>query len=93
MINKGAWEEMKEKQRIRVRDQLKNPTFLEARALLEKLSEVGGPHFMILFDVAKAHRMIPVREEDWPLPSPPLLGRLYSCFAILQVRSDMWTRA
>ena len=29
--------------------------------------------------------------EDWllVLPSPSL----YSCFAILQVRSDMWTRA
>eukprot|EP00974_Lingulodinium_polyedra_P091413 8861582-Lingulodinium_polyedra.AAC.1 len=52
--------------RIRVRDQVRCPTWPDVCRLLEAVREDGrAVHFGITFDVAKAHRRIPIREADW----------------------------
>ena len=51
--------------RIRPRDQLRYPAFGDIQAVLHELAQEGGGHFQLLYDVHKAHRLIPVREEDW----------------------------
>jgi len=50
---------------IRVRDRVRFPTVRDLAAVLSELHEEGGTHFGLTVDVAKAHRRVPVREEDW----------------------------
>ena len=51
--------------RIRPRDQLRYPGVGDIQAVMHQLAAKQVPHFMLLFDVRKAHRLVPVREEDW----------------------------
>ena len=50
---------------IRVRDQVRYPTAADGRALLEEVADEGGPHFSLHYDVAKAHRQVPVLRCEW----------------------------
>ncbi len=50
--------------RIRILDLLAFPGFPDSQAVLHYLSESGGGHFILLYDIRGAHRLIPVREED-----------------------------
>jgi hypothetical protein len=50
---------------IRIRDQVRFPTACDIKAVLAELAEEGGVHWSLLFDVSKAHRRIPVLEEEW----------------------------
>ena len=50
---------------IRVRDQVRYPTAADGKALLEECAEEGGPHFSLHYDIAKAHRQIPVMRSEW----------------------------
>ncbi len=53
---------------IRMRDQARMPTAAEAKSLMELQSrERPGAHFQMLMDVAKAHRRVKHRREDWGL--------------------------
>ena len=49
---------------IRVRDQVRLPTASDNRAVLAEMSEEGGAHFSIGYDIRKAHRRIPVTPTD-----------------------------
>ena len=51
--------------RIRPRDQLRYLGVGIIQAVMHQLAAKQVPHFMLLFDVRKAHRLVPVREEDW----------------------------
>ena len=60
--------------RIRVRDRLRFPLLDDASAVLGNLEEEteeagGGVRFSMVYDVSKAHRLIPIRPEDWGLQS------------------------
>ncbi|CAK0883391.1 unnamed protein product [Prorocentrum cordatum] len=51
---------------IRILDQVKLPVWQDIVATLEAVDGLGEPvRFALLYDVARAHRQIPVREEDW----------------------------
>ena len=50
---------------IRVRDQVRFPTAADGRAVLEECAEEGGPHFSLHYDIAKAHRQVPVLRCEW----------------------------
>lgn len=50
--------------RIRVRDQLRNPTAGDLRTLLQVLP---GAFFALTGDVKRAHRLVRVAEQDWGL--------------------------
>ena len=50
---------------IRPRDQVRLPVVGDIQAVLHEISEEKQGHFVLLYDVQKAHRVIPVREEDW----------------------------
>ena len=49
----------------RTRDQVRFPTAFDIKAVLAELAEEGGVHWSLLFDVSKAHRRIPVLDEEW----------------------------
>ena len=58
--------------RIKVRDRLRFPLVDDAEAVLvEARGEVarqrGGARLALLYDVARAHKLIPVQEKDWGL--------------------------
>jgi hypothetical protein len=50
---------------IRVRDQLRTPSFNEARCALHEMSRDGLAHFALPVDMSKAHRRTHMREQDW----------------------------
>jgi hypothetical protein len=50
---------------IRIRDEVRSPTACDIKAVLAEVAEEGGVHWSLLFDVSKAHRRIPVLEEEW----------------------------
>ena len=50
---------------IRTRDQVRFPTAPDVKAVLSELAEDGGSYLMLLYDIKKAHRRIPVRVRDW----------------------------
>ncbi len=61
----------------------------DLEALLREVEEAGDGelHFVIVYDISKAHRLVPVREADWGLQAFQLTGRpedsdeviMYSC--------------
>ena len=50
---------------IRVRDQIRLPAAPDIKAMLAELHSEGGTRVTVLFDVSKAHRRVPVLEEEW----------------------------
>ena len=59
-------------QRIRVRDRLRFPLIEDAAAALREIKREtelcrGLIRFSLLYDVSRAHKLVPVREEDWGL--------------------------
>ncbi|CAE8719608.1 unnamed protein product [Polarella glacialis] len=54
--------------RIRVMDRMRFPGIGDLDAMLRQArDDEGAPRLGMVFDIAKAHRLIPVREEDWGL--------------------------
>ena len=51
--------------RIRVRDQVRMPVWQDVARYLEDVSGFQGVRFAMAFDISRAHRQIPIREEDW----------------------------
>ena len=56
--------------RIKVLDRMRFPTIDDAGGLLSHLEDEmeasgGGARVSVLYDVARAHKLIPIREEDW----------------------------
>ena len=56
--------------RIRVRDRMRFPLIDDAAAILrqvesEKKEKREVVRFSVLYDIARAHKLVPVREEDW----------------------------
>ena len=49
---------------IRVRDQVKFPTCADGKEVLSECSAEGGIHLSIHLDISKAHRRVPILEED-----------------------------
>ena len=65
--------------RIRVRDRMRFPLIDDAAAVLRQVEEEttggqGGIRFSVLYDIARAHKLIPVAEEDWGLQAFRLPG-------------------
>lgn len=65
--------------RIRVRDRLRFPLLDDAGAILGEVREEceggrGGIRFSMLYDVARAHKLIPVDRQDWGLQAFRLPG-------------------
>ena len=52
---------------VRVRDQVRCPTVPDLQAMLYEASQEQGTHFFLLFDIRKAHRVVPVVETAWGL--------------------------
>ena len=50
---------------IKIRDQIRFPTAPDIKVVLAEMYRESGSHFMIMFDVSKAHRRVPVLEEEW----------------------------
>jgi hypothetical protein len=53
--------------RIRVRDAGQFPTAPDLKLSLRMQEASGEPHFGFSADVKEAHRMIGIKEEDWPM--------------------------
>ena len=51
--------------RIRVQDQCRMPIWQDLRRYVEDVSSFPGVRFGMAFDIRRAHRQIPIREEDW----------------------------
>lgn len=49
----------------KIRDQVQFPTAPDIKAVLAEFYEERGTHYMLAFDVSKAHRRTPVLEEEW----------------------------
>ena len=65
--------------RIRVRDRTRFPLIDDAAAVLRQVrdeKEESGEiiRFSVLYDIARAHKLIPIREEDWGLQAFRLPG-------------------
>ena len=50
---------------IRVRDQVKYPTLADAKGVIAKAADEGGPHFSLKYDILKAHRRVAVEKSEW----------------------------
>ena len=50
---------------IRVQDQLAFPQAGDIQALMHELSKLGAACFFLIYDFSSAHRLVPVRYEDW----------------------------
>ena len=63
--------------RIRVRDQARSPMIEDLEAMLREIEDsgTGESHFVIAYDISKAHRLVPVREADWGLQAFQLSGK------------------
>ena len=59
---------------IKVRDQVRFPTSADGRAVMEECAEAKRTHFSIHYDVAKAHRRVPVLRSDWGRQSCQVRG-------------------
>ena len=59
---------------IRVRDQVRFPTAADGRAVLEECAHEGGPHFSLHYDIAKAHRQVPVLRKEWGRQACQIMG-------------------
>jgi hypothetical protein len=51
--------------RIRVQDQCRMPVWQDIARVVEDVASFKGVRFGLAFDIRRAHRQIPVREEDW----------------------------
>ena len=65
--------------RIRVRDRMRFPLIDDAAAALRQVEEEKREcqevvRFSVLYDIARAHKLIPVREEDWGMQAFRLPG-------------------
>ena len=63
--------------RIRVRDRARCPMIEDLEALLREVEDAGDgeQHFVIVYDISKTHRLVPVREADWGHQAFRLTGR------------------
>ena len=66
--------------RIKVRDRMRFPTVDDAAGVLMHLEdqaeeEKGLVRFSMLYDVARAHKLLPVKEKDWGLQAFRLPGK------------------
>ena len=66
--------------RIKVRDRMRFPTVDDASGVLMHLEdqaeeERGLVRFSMLYDVARAHKLLPVKEKDWGLQAFRLPGK------------------
>ena len=50
---------------IRIRDQVRFPTAPDLKAVMAELAEEGGSHVLLMYDIKKAHRRIPVLKSEW----------------------------
>ena len=50
---------------IRIRDQIRLPTAPDPKAVISELADEGGSYSMLMYDIKKAHRRIPVLESEW----------------------------
>ena len=65
--------------RIRVRDRMRFPLIDDAAAVLRQVDEEKRDRrevvrFSVLYDIARAHKLVPVREDDWGLQAFRLPG-------------------
>ena len=44
---------------------MKFPAAGDAKAVLREVHREGGSHVCLVYDISKAHRRVPVVEEDW----------------------------
>ena len=50
---------------IKFSDQVRFPTSPDIKSVIAEVHDEGGTHWMLLFDISKAHRRIPVLPEEW----------------------------
>jgi hypothetical protein len=51
--------------RIRVQDQVRMPVWQDIARYVEDVASFRGARFAMAFDIRRAHRQIPIQEEDW----------------------------
>ena len=59
---------------IRVQDQLAFPQAGDIQALMHELSKLVAACFFLIYDFSSAHRLVPVRYEDWGFQACRLEG-------------------
>ena len=57
-----------------VRDQVQFPSAPDIKAVLAELHEEAGSFILLLFDVGKAHRRVPVLPEEWGRQACQVVG-------------------
>ena len=77
--------------RIRVRDRMRFPLIDDAEAVLvEARREVGrqrgGARLSLLYDVARAHKLVPVQEKDWGLQAFRMPGAKAAGYVFLHTK-------
>ena len=50
---------------IKIRDQVRFPTAPDLMAVLAELANSGKSYIMLMYDIKKAHRRIPVLQSEW----------------------------
>lgn len=50
---------------VKIRDQIRFPTAPDLKAVIAELAEAGGSYVMLMYDIKKAHRRIPVLRSEW----------------------------
>lgn len=77
MIHDGSYS-VDVNRRIKVRDRLRFPLCDDAAAVLteieEEVSKTKEARFSLLYDISRAHKLVPIAEEDWGLQAFKLPG-------------------
>ena len=77
--------------RIKVRDRMRFPSVDDASGILmqveDEIEEMGGGvRFSMLYDVAGAHKLVPVKKKDWGLQAFRLPGKSQEGYVFLHTR-------
>ena len=84
--------------RIRVQDQVRVPVWQDAARHVEDASNGAGVRLATAFEARRAHRHIPIREEDWGgVPCAPAGRPVHGCLYrpghhVQQHGRDVWRR-
>ena len=77
MIHDGSYS-VDVNRRIKVKDRLRFPLCDDAAAVLteieEEVSKTKEARFSLLYDISRAHKLVPIAEEDWGLQAFKLPG-------------------
>ena len=60
--------------------------------MMAEVYDEGGSHFMLVFDISKAHRRVPVLEEEWGRQACQVKGSAATTSQMRRAKSTEGTR-